>query len=130
MRKNIRPLQESFTFEEVLSFIEHSRDNAYPVVNAGREVVGVIRYRELSHALVDRTLGTLVRAADVATSVGQVLYPDEPVQRAMKLFRTSKDDCLPVIARDDPHQMLGIVRRRDILRLLIRRQSGSNDASH
>jgi Kef-type K+ transport system membrane component KefB len=130
MRKNVRPLQESFTFEEVLSFIEHSRDNAYPVVNAGREVVGVIRYRELSHALVDRTLGTLVRAADVATSVGQVLYPDEPVQRAMKLFRTSKDDCLPVIARDDPHQMLGIVRRRDILRLLIRRQSGSNDASH
>ena len=57
MRKNIHPLMDSFTFDEVLAFIEHSRDNTYPVVNANREVVGVIRYRELSQALVGPLAG-------------------------------------------------------------------------
>ena len=130
MRKNIHPLMDSFTFDEVLAFIEHSRDNTYPVVNANREVVGVIRYRELSQALVDHSLGPLVRAADIATPQGKVLYPDDPVERACKLFNTSKDDCLPVVAREEPQQLLGIVRRRDVLRLLIRRQPGSGGAAH
>ncbi len=130
MRKNVRPLLDTFTFDEVLAFIEHSRDNTYPVINANREVVGVIRYRELSQALVDHSLGPLVRATDLSTPLGKVLHPDDPVQRASKLFDTSKDDCLPVITREEPHQMLGIVRRRDMLRLLIRRQSGSGGAAH
>jgi len=90
MRKNIHPLMDSFTFDEVLAFIEHSRDNTYPVVNANLEVVGVIRYRELNEALADRSLGPLVRAADIATSPGKVLYPDDPVDRASKLFKTRR----------------------------------------
>ena len=130
MRKNIRFLLDSFTFDEVLAFIEHSRDNTFPVVNANRELVGSIRYRELSQALVDRTLSPLVRAADIATSTGKVLYPDDAVERASKLLKSSKDDCLPVVAREEPHQLLGIVRRRDVLRLLIRRQPGSGGTAH
>jgi CBS domain-containing protein len=65
-----------------------------------------------------------VRAAGIATGVGRVLYPDDPVQRASALFGASKDDCLPVVTREEPQRLLGIVRRRDILRLLIRRQPG------
>ena len=130
MRKNIHPMRDSLTFDEVLALIEHSRDNSYPVVNANQEVVGMIRYRELSQALVDHSLGPLVRAADIATGAGKVLYPDDPVQRASKLFSTSKDDCLPVVAREAPHQLLGIVRRRDVLRLLIRRQPGGDRSAN
>lgn len=130
MRKNIHPLRDSWTFDEVLAFIEHSRDNTYPVVDTNGEVTGVIRYRELSEALVDHSLGPLVRAADIATSAGKVLYPDDTVERVCKLLNSSKDDCLPVVAREEPHLLLGIVRRRDVLRLLIRRQPGSGGAAH
>ncbi len=128
MRKNIHPMLDSFTFDEVLALIEHSRDNSYPVVNADLEVVGMIRYRQLSQALVDHSLGPLVRAADIATSVGKVLYPNDPIERASRLFNTSKDDCLPVLAEEAPHPLVGIVRRRDVLRLLIRRQPGGGES--
>ncbi|MGW8256578.1 MAG: CBS domain-containing protein, partial [Thermoguttaceae bacterium] len=129
MRKNIHPMLDSLTFDEVLALIEHSRENSFPVVSAEGEVVGMIRYRELSQALVDRTLGPLVRAADLATGMSKVLYPDDPIQQASKLFGTSKDDCLPVVEREAPHKLLGIVRRRDMLRLLIRRQPTDNGIS-
>jgi Kef-type K+ transport system membrane component KefB/CBS domain-containing protein len=126
MRKNIHPIVDSLNFEELLAFIEHSRDNTYPVVNDKQELVGMIRYRELSEALVDRSLGPLVRAEDVTTPAVKKLYPDDPVSRAIQAFKSIKDDCLPVVMRGEPDQLLGIVRRRDLLRMLIRHQSSSN----
>jgi len=130
MRRNVQPLLDSVTFDEVLAFIEHSRDNTYPVVNAHRELVGVIRYRELSQALVDRNMAQLVRATDLATSPGKLLYPDDSLERAHALFKLSKDDCLAVVGREEPAQLQGIVRRRDLVRLLIRRQPGGAATAH
>ena len=43
MRKHVHPILDSFTFDEVLALIEHSRDNTYPVVNSDHDVVGMIR---------------------------------------------------------------------------------------
>ncbi|MBN2477502.1 MAG: cation:proton antiporter [Pirellulales bacterium] len=124
MRKNVRSVPQSATFDDVVACIEHSRDNTFPVVDQTGDLIGVIRYRELSHALFDRKLGPLVRATDVTTPARQVLYPDEPISRASQIFARSKDDCIPVIAAEEPHQFLGVVRRRDVLRLLIREWSG------
>ena len=120
MRRNVPKIAHSAIFDDVITCIEHSRDNTFPVVDSAGELVGVIRYRELSHALFDRQLGALVRAADVTTPAGRVLYPDEPISRASGLFAASKDDCIPVVAGEQPRQFLGVVRRRDVLRLLIR----------
>ena len=62
-------------------------------------------------------------AADVTTAARHVLNPDEPVARASKIFSTGKDDCIPVVTEDSPQRLVGIVRRRDVLRLLIRERS-------
>jgi len=126
MRKKVPMIPVSATFDEVITILEHSADNTFPVVDEGKELVGVIRYRELSHALFDRALGPLVRAADVTTPAGRVLYPEEPLTRASALFAASKDDCIPVIAAESPHQLLGVVRRRDVLRLLFREVNDSD----
>ena len=86
-------------------------------------LVGVIRYRELSHALFDQALGPLVRAADLATPTRRVLRPDDPISRASELFAASKDDCIPVVTSEEPERLLGVVRRRDVLRMQIRDQA-------
>ncbi|HUT10503.1 MAG TPA: cation:proton antiporter [Thermoguttaceae bacterium] len=126
MRKTVKGMLHSATFAKVIEYIEHSRDNTFPVVDQSGDLVGVIRYRELSHALFDLSLGALVRAADVTTPASLVLYPDEPIARANQLFTTSKDDCIPVIAAEEPHRLLGVVRRRDVFRLLTREGGSSH----
>ena len=120
MRKNVSGVSQSATFIEVIARLEHTRDNTFPVVDTSGGLVGVLRYRELSHALFDSALGTLVRAADLTTPAGQVLHPDEPLSRASAMFAASKDDCIPVISPEPPNQLLGVIRRRDVFRLLIR----------
>jgi Kef-type K+ transport system membrane component KefB len=127
MRKNVRGVPQEATFDEVIARIEQSRDNTYPVVGRQGELIGVIRYRELSSALFDPALDALVRAADVTTPAQWVLHPDEPVGRVQELFRASKDDCLPVVEREEPYRFLGLVRRRDVLRLLIRGQIAASE---
>jgi Kef-type K+ transport system membrane component KefB/CBS domain-containing protein len=122
MRKNVKAVPQEAPFDEVVACIEHSRNNTYPVVGRSGELVGVIRYRELSTALFDPALDTLVRATDVTTPARWVLHPDEPVSRAYGVFEASKDDCLPVVTREAPYRLVGVVRRRDVLRLLIRGQ--------
>ncbi len=120
MRQNVEGVRQSATFDEVIELLEHSRDNTFPVVDDNKELVGVIRYRELSGTLFDRRLGGLVRAADITTVASRVLYPEEPIARAGAIFAGSKDDCIPVVSVDPPQQLLGVVRRRDVMRLLMR----------
>lgn len=125
MRTNVIGVPEEAIFDEVVAAIEHSHDNAYPVVGSANELLGVIRYRDLSTALFDPALGSLVRATDVTTPVGRALYPDDAAARACEIFSSTKDDCIPVVTREEPHRLLGLVRRRDVLRMLIQRQIGS-----
>ena len=120
MRKKTPTVPQSATFEEVIEAIEHSRDNTFPVTGGDGELIGVIRYRELSDVLFDPSLGSLVRAADLTTSAGRILHPDDGIDRACVIFSSRKDDCIPVVTREKPQLFLGLVRRRDILRMLFR----------
>lgn len=122
MRQNPVSVPQTATFDELVDRIEHSRDNVYFVVAEGAELVGLVRYRELSSVLFDPALGSLVRAADVMTPASRMLHPDDPATRAFDIFELSKDDCLPIVTREEPHRLVGTLRRRDVLRLLIRGQ--------
>ncbi len=122
MRQNPVSVSETATFDELVDRIEHSRDNVYFVVADGGELVGLIRYRELSSVLFDPALGSLVRAADVMTVASRMLHPEDSAAMAFDIFEHSKDDCLPIVTSEEPHRLIGTLRRRDVLRLLIRGQ--------
>ena len=122
MRQNPVSVPQTATFDELVDRIENSRDNVYFVVADTGELVGLIRYRELSSVLFDPALGSLVRAADVMTMASRMLHPEEPAIKAFDIFELSKDDCLPIVTTEEPHRLIGTLRRRDVLRLLIRGQ--------
>jgi CBS domain-containing protein len=118
--------QRSAFFEQ---FVANLLDKFPPlgvVCRPGKLIFRVLRYREPSNVLFDSELGPLVRVADLTASTSRILHPDEPVSRACEMFSSSKDHSIPVVAREKPHRLLGVVRRRDVLRLLIRGQT--NDA--
>ncbi|MBN68769.1 MAG: sodium:proton exchanger [Gimesia sp.] len=119
-RKNVKGIAQTATFNEVISFIEHSHDNTFPVIGPNEEVVGVIRYQDLSNPLFDPKIGSLVRAADLANNLETVVYPDDSLARVWSKFREGSYDCLPVVSREQPHRMLGVIRRWEILKYYIK----------
>ena len=118
LRKS-KGLNQSASFDEVISHIEHSHDNTYPVIDDLRRVVGVIRYPLLSNVMFDNSVTQLVRAEDLASDTDAFLYPDQPATDAFELFQAETDDCIPVVMRDEPHELLGVVRRSDVMHALI-----------
>lgn len=122
MRTNDASIPDNATFDQVISVIEHSRDNSYPVVSDSGALTGVIRYPQLSSVMFDPLVTNLVLAADIATSADWVLHPEQTAVDAYAVFETCDDDCLPVVTSDGDRHLLGMVRRRDVLRLLIRKQ--------
>ena len=101
--------------------MENSHDNTYPVINDQNQVVGVIRYADLSKYLFDPTVGSLVRAENLLTPTRYILHLDDAASTAFELFENSTDDCFPVVSSRPEDQLVGIVRRVDVKTLLIRR---------
>ncbi len=118
LRKN-KGIHQSANLDAVIAHIEHSHDNTYPVVNERLKVVGVIRYPLLSDVMFDNTATQLVRAEDLATHCDAFLHPDDPISRAVEIFQGETDDCVPVVRNDDSSELLGVVRRSDVMHALI-----------
>jgi Kef-type K+ transport system membrane component KefB len=127
MRRNVKGIPQSASFDEVLSFIEHSHDNTYPVVDVESTVVGLIRYPLLASVFFDATVSPLVRAEDLATTPRTVLYPDDSISRVQEAFRRETDDCIPVVAREGLRTLLGVVRRGDFTHLMISKHRAANE---
>lgn len=123
MRQHVPPIQQTASFDEVLSFVEHSHDDTYPIVDEAGSLIGIIRYSELSHALFDPFANSLIRAADICDPATVVLDPHETVDDIHNAFRKTIDDCIPVVESENGRKYLGIVRRRDVTRPLARQPS-------
>ena len=115
MHHDVRGIPASATFKRVVDFIERSHDDMLPVVDDTGGVVGMISYADLRGEHFDPGLGPLVRAADLALTSFPKLFPDQPAIEAWRELEHTKVDCLPVVSRDRPHRLVGILRRRDVL---------------
>ncbi|TWT82142.1 putative voltage-gated ClC-type chloride channel ClcB [Planctomycetes bacterium CA13] len=120
--RKTKGIHQSADFEAVISHIEHSNDNTYPVVDDKMRVVGVIRYPLLSNVMFDDSVTQLVRAEDLVSETDSVLFPDDLAARAFELFEAETDDCIPVVTRGEPNELQGVVRRSDVMHALITRR--------
>ncbi|MFT5523866.1 MAG: Kef-type K+ transport system membrane component KefB [Pirellulaceae bacterium] len=118
MQRNFKTLDASATFKKTVNFIEQSRDNTYTVVAEDGAIVGIIRFGDLRDEHFDPELGGLVRAIDLARQTFPRLFPDQPIAEAWAAFRDNNYDVLPVISRQAPHPVVGMIRRRDIVSML------------
>jgi CBS domain-containing protein len=94
----------------------------FPVVDERERLVGVVTLRNLLDPSVagDR----LVR--DLVTLV--VVHPDHTLREAADLMAHEGIGRLPVVARDDPHTVIGMLTRSDLLSAHRRRLAEARDA--
>ena len=87
----------------------------YPVVDSKGKLVGVITRSELLELPTAEQLGPI----PVASMLGRnpvVAYPDETCRAAADRMVTERVGRLPVVSREAPHEVIGIVTRSDLLK--------------
>ena len=122
------------TYKEMATRLREFRVSAFPVIDDGNRVVGVVSEADLlskealqysapgvaAGLLHGRELAkaAAVTAADLMTKPPVTIGPDETVSHAARLMYSRKVKRLPVV--DDHGRLVGIVSRADVLSVFSR----------
>ncbi len=120
VRDVFRPETNTVPMRAKLSeILEHVLDSPYSsvfVVDDDHHLVGVVRERDLRHALVNfDELKTILTAADLALKDGTVVHMDDDLHFVMQQFARTELDELPVVSDIDPRRVIGIITRKDVV---------------
>ncbi|MFZ2095617.1 MAG: chloride channel protein [Anaerolineales bacterium] len=107
-------LLDTATLAEASEYFMESHHHGAPVVNAKDELVGIFTLQDLDATQASQWLNHTV--GEMCTHRLLVAYPDETIGSALRRMGQRDIGRMPVVPRDNPHQLLGLLRRVDLLR--------------
>ena len=122
MRQSVKPIPDHANLDEILSFVEHSKYNHFPVVDDQQRIKGLISFEDIRDILFDKGLAKLVIASDIAHGDVPSLMPDDSLERALDTFNECGYGSLPVVDPKDPEKLVGLLEQRSVLRLFHERE--------
>jgi CIC family chloride channel protein len=102
-------LLETMDLNEAAERIAEKRHHGLPVVNEDGLLTGILTVQDIEHSK-----GTTVR--DACTREVEVAFPDETLNMALRRMSHRDVGRLPVVARENPRKLLGVLRRVDVIR--------------
>jgi CIC family chloride channel protein len=106
---------EATPFAEIVRRVAQSTETLFPVIDTQGRLTGIFTLRDIRLALLGSDWGPLVLADDLATRPVRSVTPDDDLHTALKRMTELNTDELPVVARDDPSRLLGLLGRRELV---------------
>jgi chloride channel protein, CIC family len=115
MQTEVTPLHELDALTTAADVFMQTRHHGLPVINGKSELVGILTVQDIERVqansgIVSQTVG------EVCTRELLVTYPDETIGTALRRMGARDIGRLPVVARDRPRQLIGVLRRTDLVR--------------
>jgi len=116
MTEDVDVVPLSMSLEQLADEFARTHHHGFPVVDEAGALAGVVSIRDLERALsagriTDKTV------ADIATTDGLIVaYAHEPMWVALRRLGTRDISRLPVVESEGSRQLVGVVRRVDIIR--------------
>ena len=115
MSTDINPIAASKSLSDLAAEFERSHHHGLPVVDGEGELIGVVTIGDLEEALI-RPDSDGLTVGDIATTDPLVAYPREPMWAALRRLATNGLGRLPVVDPDNPRHLIGMIRRRDVIK--------------
>ncbi|MFQ5577349.1 MAG: chloride channel protein, partial [Anaerolineae bacterium] len=115
----MRTLPETVSYtanlNEVMAEFNRTNRRGLPVVDEAGKLFGIITVQDVEQAMA-RNLSTRTPVKEIAIKRVLVAYPDETMADVMRRMNVRDIGRLPVVSRDDPKNLTGIIRHQDLLR--------------
>jgi CIC family chloride channel protein len=115
MTTEIDTVPADMDLQELDSLFAESHHHGFPVVDEKGILLGVVTLQDLGRAKEQGWLDDR-KVRDIATRSVLTAFPDEPMWVALKRLGTRDVGRLPVVDRQHPGRLLGLIRRSDIVR--------------
>lgn len=102
------------TLGELAALFQETGHHGVPVLDLDSHLVGVVTVRDLEGGLT--MLGEQARVREVMTVELELAYSDESLEQVLRRSGSFDVGRIPVVDRDEPTHILGVLRRGDILR--------------
>jgi len=90
--------------------------NAFPVVDEDGRLVGVVSLTDVGRAIESQDDASSLKVRDIMTRKLVTAHPDESLNTVLQRMAPRDLSRLPVVPRDDPGRLIGVVRRNDVVR--------------
>jgi len=114
MTKDFPTVSTEMPVTKLMRMLERTGHHGFPVVGKGDQLYGVVTLNDVEEGL-KRNVPHL-KVGDIATKNPVTAYPDESVRDILSRLGTMDVGRIPVVSRDDPARLLGVLRRHDIIR--------------
>lgn len=120
-RDNIRRVPESTSLDDIVHILAKSHQHYFPVVDDQGSMVGIFSDDDVRAYLFDETIWRLAVARDVMTTNLVSVSPNDDLNTALRHFTAMNLDELPVLAPENPGELLGMLTRRETIAFYNRR---------
>jgi CIC family chloride channel protein len=115
MTHNFPSVPSTMKVDQLLTQFRKSGHHGFPVIDEKGSLAGIVTQTD-----VERYLGTSkgenqLKVEDIATRSPFIAYPDQTLDRVLGATEEEYGR-IPVVSRDDRRQLLGVLRRHDIIR--------------
>ncbi|MCL7451488.1 MAG: chloride channel protein [Anaerolineae bacterium] len=115
MTTDVDTVSADLSLVELERVFAESHHHGFPVLDEHGDLFGIVTLQDLGRAAERGPLeGRTVR--DIATRSLLTALSDEPMWVALKRLGTRDVGRLPVVERDNPRHLVGLIRRSDIVR--------------
>ncbi len=128
MTHDIKTVPMDMPLSELTTHFTRTHNNAFVVLDEKGKLWGIISVGDLEDALRrGKPDSTLVQSIAITWPHLKVTFPEQSIGEALSQMSTLGLGQLPVVAHDDPYNLLGIIERQDIVvayKLALTRRSG------
>jgi CIC family chloride channel protein len=122
MTRDFDVVPASMLVSELSALFSETGHHGFPVVDDGGQLMGVVALSDMESMAARGDHGAT--AGDIATSPPIVCFPGQTLAEALRQVGALDVGRLPVVQREDPRHLLGVLRRHDIIRAYTRAAAG------
>jgi CIC family chloride channel protein len=115
MTTDIDTVSADMDLRELDLIFRETHHHGFPVLDENGELFGIVTLQDIARAK-EKGMYDGHQVRDVATRSVLTVHPDEPMWVALKRLSTRDVGRLPVVDRQNPYRLLGLIRRSDIVR--------------
>ena len=113
MQREFETVYSGMLFKDLLEFVQSARQNSFPVVDAAGRLVGVVSMQNLRRWINESSFSNVVVAEELAKRDIVTVSEDETLYTVWDKFERLDVESLPVVKRDDPGDLVGLLFRED-----------------